>query len=65
MQCNLCVLVDLKLKNVLQCDVMQCDAIYMSSLIRNYIPIYIYGCESKIGYGSLRGDPYYGSGMLT
>ena len=24
-----------------------------------------YGCESKIGYGSLRGDPYYGSGMLT
>ena len=22
-------------------------------------------CESKIGYGSLRGDPYYGSGVLT
>ena len=24
-----------------------------------------YGCESKIGYGSLRGDPYYGSRVLT
>ena len=29
------------------------------------IRIYIYGCESKIGYGSLRGDPYYGSRVLT
>ena len=27
--------------------------------------IYMYGCESKIGYGSLRGDPYYGSRVLT
>ena len=25
----------------------------------------IYGCESTIGYGSLHGDPYYGSGVLT
>ena len=23
------------------------------------------GASQKIGYGSLRGDPYYGSGMLT
>ena len=30
-----------------------------------YVYIYIYGCESKIGYGSLRGDPYYGSRVLT
>ena len=26
---------------------------------------YGHGCESKIGYGSLRGDPYYGSCVLT
>ena len=29
------------------------------------IYIIIYGRESKIGYGSFRGDPYFGSGVLT
>ena len=24
-----------------------------------------FGCEHKFWYGSFRGDPYYGSGVLT
>ena len=42
--------------------------IYISIYIYIYVSIYIYiyvythACESKIGSGSLRGDPYYGSG---
>ena len=35
---------------------------YIYIYISIYIYVYTHACESKIGSGSLRGDPYYGSG---
>ena len=41
-------------------------AVSLHAALLCHLPTFhIYGCESKIGYGSLRGDPYYGSRMLT
>ena len=40
-------------------------AYYWHANRSTYTHTHTYGCESKIGYGSLRGDPYYGSRVLT
>ena len=49
------------------CYLMNCECPQFLFRIDScmYVCMYVWMCESKIGYGSLRGDPYYGSGVLT